>query len=74
VSAITIDVGQVDLYFSDIAEHVSHDSLEDELLHALAEQLEKDAEVTKREGERIYCAEAARRLRELADWMRESAP
>ena len=73
MSAICIDV-EAELHFSNLAEHISHNSLEDELLHALAEQLEADAKATKREGERIYCVEAARRLRELADWMRENAP
>lgn len=73
MSAVTIDIGQVDIHFDDIAEQLVSSCEEGDFLSELARQNESFAAESEDGAEKAFSLEFAKRLRELAAWFQENA-
>jgi hypothetical protein len=74
VNCVCIDIGSHDIYFDVIAEQVVNDCEEEAFLCELAEQSLAIAKQSDDPAEKAFATEAARRLRELAEWFKENQP
>lgn len=74
MSSVTIDMGDVDIYFDTIAEQVVSDCEEWDLLCELARQSERIGDLSEDATEKAFAFEAAARLRDLAKWFKENQP
>ncbi len=72
MSCVTIDIGDHDIHFDDIAEQVVSDCQEEEFLCELARQNDAIAAQCIDGSEKTFATEAAKRLRDLAQWFREN--
>jgi hypothetical protein len=74
MSCVSVDIGSVDIYFESITEDIVRDCTEHDLLNSLASAENSFAMATHLGHEKEFCLEAARRLRELADWFENNQP
>ena len=74
MSCVHLDIGSIVIYFNDIAEQVVSDCEEEAFLRELARQSESIATQSNSEVEKTFAAEAATRLRDLAEWFRVNQP
>lgn len=73
--AISVDMGRVDIYFSDIAEEVHDHASEHELLEELAERHAASSRSLKSAAEVAeFHRVATGKLHELAKWFEENSP
>lgn len=72
MSSVRVTVEDQDVDFDDIAEQVVADCQEEEFLRELARQNEALAAQCVDGAEKTFAVEAAKRLRDLAQWFKEN--
>jgi hypothetical protein len=74
MNSISVDMGQVDIYFDQLAEGIVSNGAEGEILHALALELKSTAHRSRDEAEKAFCLKAAEQCANLQLWFRDNAP
>lgn len=72
--SISVDIGSFDFYLRDLAETITEEALEAEMLDAMADQVSDRAKQTEHSAEKLFLEKLATRMRQLSKWIEENAP
>lgn len=74
MSSVSLDMGSIDIYFNNLVPEIVSDCTEEDLLRDLADAEEEFGKNCVESKEKEFCSEAAKKLRELADWFKINHP